>query len=86
MNYSSQYFSERNQCQQIDYEAGLIDPDFLEEGHDKELRMIRRGLTKVLKPEHNLSKLFLCLFLQDQFNMNKSKLNWGLMSGIYPAV
>ena len=24
--------------------------------------------------------------LQDQFNMDKSKLNWGLMSGIYPAV
>ena len=24
--------------------------------------------------------------LQDQFNMDKSKLNWGLMSGIYPTV
>ena len=63
----------------------VIDPDFLEEGNDKELRMIRCRLKKVLKPEHNLSKLFLCLFLQDQFNMDKSKLNWGLMSGIYPV-
>ena len=30
-------------------------------------------------------KFVLVFVLQDQFNMDKSKLNWGLMSGIYPA-
>ena len=40
----------------------LIDPDFLEEGNTKELRMIRCRLTRVLNPKHNPSKLFLCLF------------------------
>ena len=39
-----------------------IDPDFLEEGNDKDLRMIRCRLTKIFNPEYNLSSLFLCLF------------------------
>ena len=34
MNYSSQFFSVRNQHQQIEYEASLFDPDFLDEGND----------------------------------------------------
>ena len=38
-----------------------IDPDFLEEGNTKELRMIRCRLTRIFNPEHNLSNLFLCL-------------------------
>ena len=31
-------------------------------------------------------KYVLVFILQDEFNMDKSKLNWGLMLGIYPAV
>ena len=34
VDYSSQYFSVRNQHQQIEYEASLFDPDFLDEGND----------------------------------------------------
>ena len=39
-----------------------IDPDFLEEGNDKDLRMFRCRFTRILNPEHNLTKLFWCLF------------------------
>ena len=39
-----------------------IDPDFPQEGNTKELRMIRCRFTRAFNPEHNLSKLFLCLF------------------------
>ena len=53
----------------------VIDLDFLEEGNDKELMMIRCRFTRILNPEHNLSSLFLVFILQDQFNMDKSKLN-----------
>ena len=61
MNYYSQYFSVRNQRQQIEYEAVLNDPDFLEGGNDKDLRMIRCWRTRIFNPEHNMSNLFLCL-------------------------
>ena len=40
----------------------VIDPDFLEEGNDKDFRMIRCRFTRILNPEHNLSNLFLYLF------------------------
>ena len=63
----------------------VINPDFLEGGNDKDLRIIRCRFTRILNPEHSLSNLFLYLFYKDQFNMDKSKLNWGLMSGIYPV-
>ena len=39
-----------------------IDPNFLEEGNDKDLRMFRCPFLRIIKPEHNLSNLFLCLF------------------------
>ena len=62
-----------------------IDPDCLEKGNDKDLKMIRCRFTWIFNPEYNLSKLFLCLFTRSVYQ-DKSKLNWGLMSGIYPAV
>ena len=57
-----------------------------QEGNDKDLKMIRCRFTRIFNPEYNLSKVVLVFVLQDQFNMDKSKLNWGLMSGVYPAV
>ena len=54
-------------------------------GNDKDLKMIRCRFRKIFNPEHNLSNI-LVFISQDQFNVDKSKLNWGLMSGIYPAV
>lgn len=59
MNYSSQSFSMRNQCQQIDYEVGSLTQIF-EGGNNKELRMTRCRLTRIFNPERNLLKLFLC--------------------------
>ena len=55
----------------------------LEGRNDKDLRMIKCRSTRIFKPEHNPDKFVL---VADQFNMDESKLNWGLMSGIYPAV
>ena len=60
----------------------VINPDFLE-GGDKDLRMIKCRLTSIFKTEAQPDKF---VFVADQFNMDESKLNWGLMSGIYPAV
>ena len=60
--------------------------DTYQEVNDKYLRMIRFRLRRTFKHEAQLVKFVLVFILQDQFNMDKSKLNWGLMSGIYPAV
>ena len=65
----------------------VINPDFLEGGNDKVLRRIWCRFTRILNPEHNLSNLFLCLFLQHKFTMDKSKLNlganvWGMPHGV----
>ena len=46
--------------------------------------MIRYRFTKILNLEHNLSNLFLCLFLQHEFTMDKSKLNLGANVGDIP--
>ena len=40
----------------------LVNPDFLDGGNDKDLRIIRCRFTRILNPEHNLSNLLLCLF------------------------
>ena len=37
----------------------VIDPDFLEEGNDKDFRMIRYRFKRILRPEHNPTNLFL---------------------------
>ena len=57
-----------------------------QERNDKDLKMIRCWPTRILNPEHNLSNLFLCLFYRISLTWINPKLNWGLMSGIYPAV
>ena len=62
----------------------VINPDFLEGGNDKDLRTIRCRFTRILNPEHNLSNVFLCLFLQHKFTMDKSKLNLGANVGDMP--
>ena len=61
-----------------------IELDFPEGGDDKDLRMIKCRLTRIFNPECSLS-ICSCVYVADQFNMDKSKLNWGLMSRIYPA-
>ena len=43
-------------------ESWFIDPDFLEGGNDKDLRIIKCRLTRISNPEHNLSNLFLSYF------------------------
>ena len=55
----------------------------LEGRNDKDLRMIKCRSTRIFKPENNPDKFVL---VADQFNMDESKLNWGLMPVIYPAV
>ena len=57
-----------------------------QEGNDNELKMIRCRLTRIFKPGAQPVKVVLVFILQDQFNMDKSKLNSGLMLGIYPVV
>jgi hypothetical protein len=55
----------------------------MEETNDKDEQMPAQ---KNLLPGAQPVKFVLLFILQDKFNMDKSKLNWGLMSGIYPTV
>ena len=54
-----------------------------QEGNDKDLKMIRCRLTRIFNPEYNLS-VCSCLYVADQFNMDKSKLNLGANVGDIP--
>ena len=49
----------------------------------KDLRMIRCRLTRIFNPECNLS-ICSCVYVADQFNMDKSKLNLGANVGDIP--
>ena len=54
-----------------------------QEGNDKDLKMIRCRLTRIFNPEYNLS-VCSCVYVADQFNMDKSKLNLGANVGDIP--
>ena len=54
-----------------------------QEGNDKDLKMIRCRLTRIFNREYNLS-VCSCVYIADQFNMDKSKLNLGANVGDIP--
>ena len=54
-----------------------------QEGNDKDLKMIRCRLTRIFNWEYNLS-VCSCVYIADQFNMDKSKLNLGANVGDIP--
>ena len=54
-----------------------------QEGNDKDLKMIRCRLTRIFNWEYTLS-VCSCVYIADQFNMDKSKLNLGANVGDIP--
>ena len=84
VDYFLQYFSTRDQCQQIDSEAGLLTRIF-QEKMSRTQGWSGAGLQEYLT-RSTTCQICSWVILQDQFKMDKSKLNWGLMSGIYPVV